>query len=152
MSATGSQVRVGRRAGRSHLSVVRRGSPGRLVRGSTPRVTSYVVASTIVVLAVVFGVLLEQVVLAQSAFKLKGIQDQLVRAETRHKELMLEAAKLESSERIERFARQELGMIKPDPQSVSYIQADVAPRLGGRMAREGSEVSENVAGTAAGAP
>jgi cell division protein FtsL len=148
MSVQSSQVRTGRPT----LRVVRRSSPRLLLRGSTRRLTSYVVASTIVVLAVVFGVLLEQVVLAQSAFKLKGIQDQLVKAETRHKELMLEAARLESSERIERFARGELGMIKPDAQSVSYIQADVRPRIGGRMAQEGSEVSEDVAGTAAGAP
>jgi cell division protein FtsL len=123
-----------------------------MVRAGSRRLASFGIAATIVVLGVVFAVLLEQVVLAQSAFKLKGIQDDLVSAETRHRELMLEAAKLESSERIERFARDRLGMIKPDVRTVGYIQADVIRRGdGGRIADDPAGRTEEP-GTAAGAP
>jgi cell division protein FtsL len=152
VSASGSQVRARGRDHRSHLSVVRRGSRGLLVRAGSRRLVSYGIAATIVVLAVVFAVLLEQVVLAQSAFKLKGIQDRLIAAESRHKELMLESARLESSERIERFARDELGMVEPDMSSVGYIQADVIGPDGSRIAEGTSPPDADVPGTAAGAP
>ena len=122
-----------------------------MVRAGSRRLASFGIAATIVVLGVVFAVLLEQVVLAQSAFKLEGIQDDLVAAEARHRDLMLEAAKLESSERIERFARDRLGMVKPDIRSVGYIQADVIRRGdGARVAYEG--VPRDEPGTAVGAP
>ena len=94
MSTRSSQMGARERDNRSHLRVVRRGSRGLLVRGGSRRLVSYGIAASIVVLAVVFAVLLEQVVLAQSAFKLKGIQDRLIAAESRHKDLMLEAARL----------------------------------------------------------
>ncbi|HZA20809.1 MAG TPA: hypothetical protein VE889_08175, partial [Actinomycetota bacterium] len=92
MSARSSQVRARGRDHGSHLRVVRRGARGLLVRGGSRRLVSYGIAASIIVLAVVFAVLLEQVVLAQSAFKLKDIQDRLIAAESQHKELMLEAA------------------------------------------------------------
>lgn len=123
-----------------------------MVRAGSRRLASFGIAATIVVLGVVFAVLLEQVVLAQSAFKLKGIQDDLVSAETRHRELMLEAAKLESSERIERFARDRLGMIKPDVRTVGYIQADVIRRGDGARIADDPAGRTEEPGTAAGAP
>jgi cell division protein FtsL len=123
-----------------------------MVRAGSRRLASLGIAATIVVLGVVFAVLLEQVVLAQSAFKLKGIQDDLVSAETRHRELMLEAAKLESSERIERFARDRLGMIKPDVRTVGYIQADVIRRGDGARIADDPAGRTEEPGTAAGAP
>jgi cell division protein FtsL len=123
-----------------------------MVRAGSRRLASFGIAATIVVLGVVFAVLLEQVVLAQSAFKLKGIQDDLVSAETRHRELMLEAAKLESSERIERFAHDRLGMIKPDVRTVGYIQADVIRRGDGARIADDPAGRTEEPGTAAGAP
>jgi cell division protein FtsL len=123
-----------------------------MVRAGSRRLASFGIAATIVVLGVVFAVLLEQVVLAQSAFKLKGIQDELVSAEGRHRELMLEAAKLESSERIERFARDRLGMIKPDVRSVGYIQADVIRRGDGARIADDPAGGTEEPGTAVGAP
>lgn len=38
---------------------------------------------------------------------------------------MLEAAKLDSEARIERYAREKLGMVDPEPQNVRYIVADI---------------------------
>lgn len=152
MSARSSHVRADGRESKSHLRVVRRGSDDLMVRAGTRRLASFGIAATIVVLGVVFAVLLEQVVLAQSAFKLKGIQDDLVAAESRHRGLMLEAAKLESSERIERFARDRLGMVKPDMRTVGYIQADVIRRRdGARIADDPADRTDKL-GTAVGAP
>jgi hypothetical protein len=82
--------------------------------------------------AVIFGVLLEQVVLAQSAFKLSQINEQLEAAEAKHEELLLNAAMLEAPGRIERYARTRLGMV--DPPHVEYIVANVPRRGGHRFA------------------
>lgn len=81
------------------------------------------IVSGLCALLVVFGVLLVQVVLAQSAFKLGHIREQTAVAEARHQELMLEATKLGSPGRIERYARTRLGMV--DASDVAYIVADV---------------------------
>jgi hypothetical protein len=94
------------------------------------------IACGIGVLAVVFAVLLEQVVLAQSAFKMAGIRERLVAAETRHHELLLDAAKLESSDRIERYARDVLGMVKPQQSTLNYIVADVRVPDHARLVRK----------------
>jgi cell division protein FtsL len=107
------------------LRVVRRKSRNLVVRGEARKLAPVVIVSAIVVMAVVVGVLLEQVVLAQSAFKLSRIREQVVAAEEKHQDLLLEAAKLESSDRIERYAREVLGMVEPDPALVNYITADV---------------------------
>jgi cell division protein FtsB len=87
-----------------------------------------VLGVAICVAAIVFGVLFEQVVLAQSAFKMTRLSRQLARAESVHEALLLQSAKLESPQRIETYARRRLGMVEPS--SVSYIVARV-PRSGG---------------------
>lgn len=99
------------------------------------------VAIVLCVVTVVFGVLLERVALTQSAFKLAQLRDQAVAAETRHKELLLEASRLASPDRIEGYARSALGMV--DPSVVEYIVADVPTadvlqsiQLGARPATE----------------
>jgi cell division protein FtsL len=81
------------------------------------------IVSGLCVLMAVFGVLLEQVVLAQSAFELGPIREQVLAAEADHQELLLEATKLGSPGRIERYAREELGMV--DSAEVGYIVAEV---------------------------
>jgi cell division protein FtsB len=91
-----------------------------------------VIVGAIVAVTLVFGVLLEQVVLAQSAFKLAHVRERFVAAERKQEELRLEAARLESPARIERYARDVLGMVSP--QQVTYIVADIpvtdgVPRL-----------------------
>jgi cell division protein FtsL len=119
---------VGSRARGSgpHLRVVRRNARKLIVRRGSRRMAPYAVGGAIVVLAIIFTVLLEQVVLAQSAFKLAELREKLVAAETRHHELLLEAAALENSDRIERFAREELGMVDADLTSAGYIYADIS--------------------------
>ena len=117
-----------------HLSVVerRRKASGKTSRGRTKGFV--ITVSMLLGSAIVVGVLLEQVTLAQSAFELAEMRQDLVAAEARHEELLLEAANLDSATRIERYARTSLGMVDPVPGSVEYIVADV--RTGGRLATE----------------
>jgi cell division protein FtsL len=82
--------------------------------------------AAVCVAAVVFGVLLEQVILAQSAFKLASIRRQTAAAEARNEELLLEVTKLQSPSRIERYARSVLGMV--EPARVEYVVAAVRSR------------------------
>jgi cell division protein FtsL len=93
-----------------------------------------VIISGIAVFAVVVGVLLEQVVLAQSAFKLERVRERLVAEEERNQDLLLEATRLEGSDRIERYAREVLGMVEAKPGVTNYITADVRLRDPLRMA------------------
>jgi cell division protein FtsB len=110
-----------------------------------------VIVGAIVAVALVFGVLLEQVVLAQSAFKLADLRGSLARAERQQEELRLEAARLESPARIERYARDILGLI--EPQKVAYIVADI-PMPQDHLARLPRTVNDPGAGMAieAGSP
>lgn len=134
------------------LKVARRKSRKLITRGSARRIAPAYIAVAIAVSAIVAGVLLEQVVLAQSAFKLQTINKRLAAAETRQEELLAEVAQLESPGRIERYARNELGMV--DPTGVEYIVADV--RLGGnnRLAQaiQAREIVEGSNATAIGSP
>jgi cell division protein FtsB len=91
------------------------------------------IAGAIAVVAIVAGVLLEQVVLAQSAYKLQAINKRLAGAETRQEELLADMAQLESPGRIERYARASLGMVEPT--NVEYIVADARfARVSNRLA------------------
>lgn len=81
-------------------------------------------------LAAIFAVLVEQVVLAQSAFELSEIRAELAEARSLHEELLLEAAILESPGRIETYARTKLGMIDPDPLTTQYVVADIRAHPG----------------------
>jgi cell division protein FtsB len=83
------------------------------------------VAGGILASAIVAAVLLEQVVLAQSAFHLSDLRRDLQAAEEKQEELLLEAAQLDSSARIERYARENLGMVDPIPGGIQYIVADI---------------------------
>ncbi len=123
MSARPERLQPPRRAQRPALEVVRRKSRRLIKRRAQRRFAPLAIAVTICVAAVVFGVLLEQVILAQSAFKLERVRESTAREQARHEELLLESARLESPARIERYARIDLGMV--DPSSVEYIVADV---------------------------
>jgi len=150
MSTRASQSR--RNAGRAatpHLRVVRRKSRNLMVRSESRRLAPTVIAAGIAVMALVVGVLLEQVVLAQSAFKLASVRERLVAEEERNQDLMLEATRLESSARIESYAREVLGMVEPDRSVTNYMVADVRLRDPLRVAR-GDRPSRPAAGQAAG--
>ena len=108
------------------LSVVRRRSRALIKRRTPRRVAPVVIGVAIFVATVVFGVVLEQIVLAQSAFKMARLTEALARAETTQQELLLQATRLESPTRIQRFARVRLGMVQPH--EIDYLVADVAPR------------------------
>jgi hypothetical protein len=97
-----------------------------------------VIVAAICVAAIVFGVLFEQVVLAQSAFKMTRIGKRLARAESIHEALLLQSTKLQSLQRIESYARRRLGMV--DPPSVSYIVARVPPAAGRSRIRRPPEL------------
>jgi cell division protein FtsL len=112
---------------RGHLRLVRRKRRSRklIKRSVTRRLAPLAIVGAIAIAATIFAVLLEQVVLAQSAFDLASVRERIARAEARHEELLLEAARLDSSARIESYARDTLGMIDPEPTNVQYIVADV---------------------------
>jgi cell division protein FtsB len=122
-AGSAAEDRIGARPG---LAVVRRRSRALIKRRTPRRVAPVVIGVAIFVATVVFGVVLEQIVLAQSAFKMARLTEALARAETTQQELLLQATRLESPTRIQRFARARLGMVQPH--EIDYLVADVAPR------------------------
>ena len=123
MSARAESVRRSAPNRKEHLRVVTKStkSSRRRSRGKATSIT----VSLVLAGAIVMGVLLMQVTLAQSAFELSRIRKDLVAAEARHEELLLEAARLDSATRVERFARRSLGMVDPAPHQIEYIVANV---------------------------
>lgn len=131
-----------------HLSVVER---RRKASGKSPKKRTKGFVITVSLLlggAIVMGVLLEQVLLAQSAFELAKLRKNVTAAEARHEELLLQSANLDSATRIERYARAHLGMVEPAPGTVEYIVADVrtGTHLGSATVRQGDEPAAGVAG------
>jgi cell division protein FtsL len=131
------------------LRVVRRKKLKLIERVGMSRMIPYVIGGAIAITAVVFAVLLAQVTLAQSAFKLAELRKELLAAETKHEELLLEAAKMESPDRIEAIARNQLGMISPS--SVEYIVADITTKTPTKRSRSGAARMTVPAGLASGA-
>lgn len=126
MSARPSQLRAPRtRTKHPGLRLVRRRSRSLIRRGFSTRFAPLAIVASIGVVAVVVVVLLEQVFLAQSAFKLASVRKEVVQAETVHQELLLEATRLGSPDRIAKYARDELGMVEPLPEQIDYIVADI---------------------------
>jgi cell division protein FtsL len=73
-----------------------------------------VIATTLVVLGLIFLYLWQgwQVIYLQR--RVSDLEDELIPLEERKKELQLEVARYYSYERIERIAKERLGMIEPD--------------------------------------
>ncbi|MFN2488224.1 MAG: septum formation initiator family protein [Actinomycetota bacterium] len=133
MSATEEQIpSQASSAPHPALSLIRRRSRSLIKRGSNTRFAPFAVFAAICVAALVSAVLLEQVILAQSAFKLASVRRDIIAAESRNQGLLLEMTKLQSPARIERFARARLGMV--DRTDVEYIVADVGSRDGRSVA------------------
>ena len=126
MSAHAHDVRTRASKQKPQLRVVQR-RRGRKLSKTAPerRGVSVLIGGGIVAIAIVAAILLEQVVLVQSAFHLSEIRERLEEAEAQHEILVLEAARLDSSARIERYAREELGMVDPGPEGVHYIVANI---------------------------
>lgn len=131
MSARAAQVkratpqRSPRPKAKPPLRVVSRKKKRRVSR--VTRRAPVAILGGILVVAVVFGILLEQVVLAQSAFKVAKLQKKLTHAQERQESLLRDSASLESPARIERVARKRLGMVDPTAREINYIVADIQP-------------------------
>ena len=149
MSARQSSVRASRHKKKSDpaLKVVRRNKRGLIKRGAQRRVAPLLLVGGMLVIGIVFAILLAQVVLAQSGFKMAKLRERTLKAEERHAELVLQAAKLGSSERIERFAIDQLGMVHPT--KVEYIVADVSSRRSAKLAQARPVDDVDVTGQAA---
>ena len=134
------------------LRVARRKTKKLITRGTARRVAPMYIAVAIAISAIVAGVLLEQVVLAQSAFKLSAINKRLAVAEAHQEELLAEVAQLESPGRIERYARARLGMV--DPTIVEYVVADVMIGGDNKLAQaiRAREIVDPPSATAIGSP
>ena len=126
----------------------RRNAEGRIVRAESRRLTPVVILGGIAALGIVFAVLLEQVVLAQSAFKLARLRADVVAAEARNHQLLLDASKLQNAERIEQYARDQLGMVPARSASAEYIVADVARRSAPVTGRGEPEAAAGIAARA----
>ena len=155
MSARPSEVKAAPTRRRAGLHLVKRKRRRLIKRGRGTRFAPLVVLGAICVGAVIFAVLLEQVVLAQSAFKLTQVNERLEVARAKHESLLLTAAKLEAPGRIENYARTRLGMVEPTV--VEYIVADVPRRMNQRLAstRPGGSLpatGQAAAASAEGAP
>jgi cell division protein FtsL len=125
MSALRSRKESSARASKPELKVVSRRKKKGLINRAGTRLAPLTILAVIAIGGIVAGILLEQVVLAQSAFKLTKIRQELTIAEENREVLMLEAAKLDSAARIEKYARENLGMVDPEPHNVRYIVADI---------------------------
>ncbi len=137
------------------LRVVRRRSRGLIKRTSTRRVAPLALLALILSGAIVFGILLEQVVLAQSAFRLSSLSKETQRAQAKNGRLLLQVARLGSPGRIERYARTRLGMV--DPSNLEYIVARVHTTGGAALAgsapvADSAPSGPAVAGPISGAP
>jgi cell division protein FtsL len=131
------------------LALVRRRSRSLIRRGAGTRLAPLAALAGVCVAALLFGVLLEQVILAQSAFKLARVRRQMTAAEVRNEELTLEVTKLASPTRIERHARRVLGMVAPS--DVEYVVAAVRarePRIARRQVPDGRSELGAAAGAA----
>jgi cell division protein FtsL len=140
--------RVPNRSDAARLTVVRRRSRSLIKRGTSRRLAPAVIVCAIILAVAVAAVLLAHVVLAQSAFQLDRLRDRTNAAAQRHEELLYEVGRLESPARIERYARQELGMV--DPERVEYVVAAVGQRIAERWASEGEEADITRPASAAG--
>ena len=94
-------------------------------------------------------VLLEQVLMAQSAFKLGEIRERTERAEAQQQELVLQVTQLENRERIEAFARTQLGMVETNAASSEYMVADIKLGSDSKIAKGEKPDDLDGAGTAA---
>jgi cell division protein FtsL len=151
MSAQTSRVapRRARRPQERNLKVVRRKQRGLIQRGAARRVTPLVFGGVILVALLISTVLLEQVLMAQSAFKLEEIRNQTESAESRQQELILKVTRLEDNSRIEEFARTQLGMIETNSATSEYMVANIAVKADTRMARATQEDELDLTGTSA---
>lgn len=125
MSARAQEIRQAVRE-RAALRVV--GEGRRPMLKPNRRVSPLVVLAIACVLGTVALVLVERVMLAQSAFELTRLMERVEAADERRSELAFEVARRENPGRIEHYARTQLGMVDPDPATIQYIVADVAPR------------------------
>jgi cell division protein FtsL len=106
----------------------RRRNRGLIKRTGTRRVAPLAIVAGLAAVAIIGIVLLEQVILAQSAFRLDHVRNEIMSQQALHEELLLETAKLDSSARIEHYARTKLGMTEPVAGEVQYIVADLKVR------------------------
>lgn len=132
------------------LRLVRRRSRKLIKRRSPRRVAPLAIVAVILSGAIVSGVLLEQVVSAQSAFKLSRLTQAAEKAQAENGELLLQASRLGSPARIERYARTRLGMV--DPTDLRYISADVHPHRAAMIAQAAPAADSAPPGPAVAAP
>jgi cell division protein FtsL len=99
--------------------------------------------------AVVFALVAVHVVLAEGQFRLSSLQRQADEAQARYIRLRLEAARLESPQRIVADAENRLGMVSPA--TVTYL-TPAAVAAGPPPAATGAPVAAATAGAAPPAP
>ncbi len=152
MSARAASLRPRPSTRNTGLRVVRRRTTSHIKRSGATKIAPVAIAVAIGIAAIVAAILLEQVALAQSAFHQSDLRSRLEAAESEHEELLLEAAQLDSAARVERYARETLGMVDPEPTSVQYIVADVGRGKGSPRRGPRNSPAVTTGGVAAGSP
>jgi cell division protein FtsL len=132
------------------LRVVRRRSRKLIKRKSPRRVAPVAIIAVILSGAIVSGVLLEQVVSAQTAFRLSRLTKEAQTAQAKNGDLLLQASRLGSPARIERYARTRLGMV--DPTDLQYIIANVHSHGRATISRSAPVADSAPSGPAIAAP
>jgi cell division protein FtsL len=132
------------------LRIVRRRSRKLIKRRNPRRVAPLAIIAVILSGAIVSGVLLEQVMSAQTAFRLSRLTAATQAAQEKNGELLLQATRLGSPARIERYARTKLGMV--DPTDLQYIIANVHSHSSGTIARSAPVADSAPRGPAVAAP
>lgn len=126
------------------------GATGPIKRNRTHRLSAAALVAGGVLLAgsVIFGLVLVNIFLAQSSFRLSDLQGRVAEQETRYRQLRFEVAKAESPERIAKTAA-ELGLEAPGKQEYILGPAVIA---GGQVGDGVSLATEGAASPRSGGP
>jgi hypothetical protein len=99
--------------------------PRRRRRGAV----AFALVTSLLVAAMVLGLVVLNVMVSESSFRLDELSHRVARLERRVEIRRLEAARLSAPDRIARQARR-LGLVVPDPRSVVHLQAPARPEGG----------------------
>ena len=113
------------RAGRPPLHPVPAPSRRHRRRGAV----AFALVTTVVVAALVLGLVVLNVMVSESSFRLDELSDRVARLERRVEIRRLEVARLSAPDRIARQASR-LGLVVPDPTSVVHLRAPARPEGG----------------------
>jgi hypothetical protein len=100
-------------------------APSRRRRGAV----AFALVTSLLVAAMVLGLVVLNVMVSESSFRLDELSNRVARLERRVEIRRLEAARLSAPDRLARQAHR-LGLVVPDPRSVVHLEAPARPEDG----------------------